>query len=141
MAWTLPGVAAAPQTDPATASTQTSGEKNKAKQVWTEDDLRRIRRGTVSVVGEAPPTAAESQAKPEPDEDDAEEATPSSEPGPQPARPPCKSKSWGAAVDRLLAAQGVYLGTDYWVMKGFGGDVCTTELGSVPALVRSVKGD
>ena len=140
---TIWATAAAAQTEPATPSTQPSAEKKKPKKVWTEDDLRGMRRGSVSVVGEKPPEASVPKAKAEPDEEEDEEAAPSSEPepAPEPARPPCKSKSWGASVDLLLGAQGVSLGTDHWVLKCYGGDVCTAEVGTVPALVRSVEGD
>ena len=143
MSWTLPGAAGAPQTETAAAPSQTSEQKKKTKKVWTEDDLRRIRRAGVSVVGETPPAKNESTAKAGPDEEEAEEAALSSEPepAPEPARPPCMSRSWGAGVEIVLAAQGVSLGTDYWVLKCYGGDVCTTQVGSVPALVRSVEGD
>lgn len=58
-----------------------------------------------------------------------------------PERPPCKSWSWAAAVDAVLSAQGVNFGREYWVMRIYGGEICTTELGNVAALANRVGGD
>jgi hypothetical protein len=44
-------------------------------------------------------------------------------------------------VDAVLSAQGVNLGREYWVMRTYGGAICTTALGDVAALANRVAGD
>ena len=132
--------------EPGTSSSQqTSGTSTqKKKKVWTEEDLRKLK-GGVNVVGEpaaANPKKDDKQAAEKADAGsgilaDREEEAPAAEP----EKPPCKSWSWAAAVETVLAPQGVSFGQIFWLSKSYGGEVCTQELGSISSLARRVEGD
>lgn len=143
VAATLSAVAFAQQSGSSTPSSPPPPDKKTAKKVWTEEELRRIRSGSVSVVGESVPPAESTEASGDAEEEKAAkpEASPAGEPAGRVQPPPCKNKSWAAAVHKVLAAQGVDLGADYWEVKCYGASVCTTEMGNVAALAGSIQGD
>jgi len=138
LAVTLLAIAAAsgPQSS-GTADPSKEPAKKKSKKVWTTEDLSKIR-GGVSVVGEK-------EAPREPAEEDPETSE-AQEPLPAEARKtkeiePCVSRSWSAAVDPVVSAQGVGLGRSFWMDRFFGGDLCPAVLPGVPALAKRLDGD
>ena len=120
-----------------TADPAKESSKRKSKKVWTTEDLSKIR-GGVSVVGEKP-------APPKTDEDDteADEAEVSKLPEPEKTVEVerCLSRSWSAAVDAILAGQGVGLGRSFWMDRFFGGDVCPATLPAAATLAKRIDGD
>ncbi|MGH9579431.1 MAG: hypothetical protein ACRD2R_00430 [Terriglobales bacterium] len=138
----LPGeaqAAASPSNPPQAAS---GAPAKKPRKVLTEDDLRQLR-GTISVVGESPQPAGKAAGakKPAEAEADSDILADTEEVAAEAERPPCVSWSWAAGVEAVLRAQGVNLDSMFWLMKSYGGEKCTDQLGNVASLAQAVQGD
>ena len=113
----------------------------KKKHVYTDEDMVLLKRkGGVSVVGSdnpAPPSGDHAQ-------DPFEPRTASSTKASGPLQAPqadCLTYSWAASVEAAVLQLDIPLDRNFWLMKGFGGSVCRSNLGALPALVNGIAGD
>jgi hypothetical protein len=53
----------------------------------------------------------------------------------------CANRTWGAALETLLAREGVDMKQDYWVVRAYGGASCRSDVGDPAVLARVITGD
>jgi hypothetical protein len=120
----------------------------KPRKVYTEDDLKKMRRG-VSVVGtktdegsaaaEAEKTETKEGVKPPSVSGDVK--TTSEESAPAKPAQQCKSSSWAAVVYAVASEQNVPFDQAYWHQKLFGHRFCTDQVGTPANIAASIKGE
>jgi len=128
---------AAPKTTPAAPA------KPKAKKVYTEEDLGKLR-GGISVVGEpakpktAPAVSLEDVEDAEVPEEGADRP-PSAKKRVTPAN--CRSAAWAKIVDTSVIQQGLGMADGFWHQRLFGNSFCMDNVGSLDKIAQSIQGE
>ena len=106
----------------ADTTSNSNSTKPKAKRVWTDDDIKKLK-GPISVVGDTRTTPAD---KPKPDVKSGDSSKTAATVPSEPKNDECVSEDWAAAIAMVGQAQGATLDANYWSMKLFGGACLTT---------------